>query len=231
MRISKQTKVRLVVIALIVALIYAVSGVTFALWNNDSQLSESVQNESYASFGVAKDNGALTDADYQWFENAGDTTAVTFSEVEAQSAATAGAVGIATPIYVNMRTEGNNGLSYSAQINAFSASPPNNTFFEAATVRLFQVTSAADCTVANAPATQSTMPLEVSSILPSDTSKQKIDIWCVTIVDSGTSAPRVNTGHVEGTGAAQQVEDDDTFTAYVVEDLIISFQHTLTRPQ
>ena len=169
-----------------------VGGVTAALWTDTfSSPAALTAHQGALGFGVVGPGGTLDAA-----SGPADPVSFVLGATQAQALAADPASSIALPFDVYGYVLGDAGLDYTIAPPAWAT----GSLLASTTMRVFPVDTPADCTVANAPATQPALAGTVLAPLYAATPRTGVDHWCVTFVaaDPGSYA---NTATVTGLSA------------------------------
>jgi alternate signal-mediated exported protein len=187
--------------------------------------------------GVASGRGPIAvvlDAGGAKTPASGPNDVLTLPLGPAQAAQALEADGLALPFRIKLRADGNAGLDYSLALPQFT---PNGVF-DGATVRLFEVGAAADCLLANAPATQQNLT-GITGINPGTSGVAQTErTWCFTATyDPANAGDYANTATVTAKSpAGHEVSSQDTWEAKVLPDPLaepittVGLTHAVTRP-
>lgn len=217
-------------VAAALAGVAAVSGVAWALWS-DAFTNPSLQVASGSKVGISFGRVGGTP------QYATGPTSVLSQTLSLQDARTMRPTsGLAIPLAVTMRADGNAGLTYGIALPTFRA----GSAFAVSTVRLFPITASSDaqaqaaCRTDVAPVTQpATTGIVGIAPGPDPTAPlgRKVSYWCLTVVYPGSGGTYTNSA----TGAATTpsggtVTANTSWTALVVDPGTYALTHAVTLP-
>lgn len=207
---------------------------TMALWSNTADTTLATPKLARAFFGANINGG--TESTISDLSNAANQKR-TVSTTDAIDQMLLDNKEVAVPIRVRTMAQGNNGLKYTTSVTK----PAANTLWGIADVKVFPVATAADCTVAAAPAA-SALPVQ-SPWQPAykTTTTVDEDYWCLVATADIQDGFYANVGTVEATSTidGDKALDRSTWGTTIQSgitattnspSLTVTFDPEITRP-